>query len=186
MQAHSLRSFLAKNCIFTHLSFEIETEKKFPLLLPSHNCIIITMFSFQGTWWVSFARDSMKYFLVKSASVNLFWSGGDKRDRTADLLNAIQALSQLSYTPIFTFFFRFPLPIESPAKRVSIGEEKSVCKEAFRLRRNAEFANRTSTKWWAKMDSNHRPHDYQSCALASWAIGPFCLLLSKVHILCTL
>ena len=27
-------------------------------------------------------------------------------------------------------------------------------------------------KWWAKVDSNHRPHDYQSCALASWAIGP--------------
>ena len=27
--------------------------------------------------------------------------GGDKRDRTADLLNAIQALSQLSYTPKF-------------------------------------------------------------------------------------
>ena len=29
--------------------------------------------------------------------------GGDKRDRTADLLNAIQALSQLSYTPMFNF-----------------------------------------------------------------------------------
>ena len=29
-----------------------------------------------------------------------FLRGGDKRDRTADLLNAIQALSQLSYTPI--------------------------------------------------------------------------------------
>jgi len=28
MQAHVSRSFLAKNCIFTHLSFEIETEKK--------------------------------------------------------------------------------------------------------------------------------------------------------------
>ena len=28
-----------------------------------------------------------------------FFCGGDKRDRTADLLNAIQALSQLSYTP---------------------------------------------------------------------------------------
>ncbi len=25
--------------------------------------------------------------------------GGDKRDRTADLLHAMQALSQLSYTP---------------------------------------------------------------------------------------
>ena len=33
-------------------------------------------------------------------------------------------------------------------------------------------------KWWAKMDSNHRPHDYQSCALASWAIGPSCLHFS--------
>ena len=29
--------------------------------------------------------------------------GGDKRDRTADLLNAIQALSQLSYTPTTIF-----------------------------------------------------------------------------------
>ena len=31
---------------------------------------------------------------------NQAFYGGDKRDRTADLLNAIQALSQLSYTPI--------------------------------------------------------------------------------------
>jgi hypothetical protein len=30
-----------------------------------------------------------------------FLHGGDKRDRTADLLNAIQTLSQLSYTPTF-------------------------------------------------------------------------------------
>jgi hypothetical protein len=27
-------------------------------------------------------------------------SGGDKRDRTADLLHAMQALSQLSYAPV--------------------------------------------------------------------------------------
>ena len=31
-------------------------------------------------------------------------SGGDKRDRTADLLNAIQALSQLSYTTILYIY----------------------------------------------------------------------------------
>ncbi len=31
----------------------------------------------------------------------VIFCGGDKRDRTADLLNAIQALSQLSYTPRF-------------------------------------------------------------------------------------
>ena len=30
---------------------------------------------------------------------NLYFLGGDKRDRTADLLTASQALSQLSYTP---------------------------------------------------------------------------------------
>ena len=42
------RSFLfSKNCIFY--------PKKiiYPLLLPSHNCIILTMFSFQGAFWAS-------------------------------------------------------------------------------------------------------------------------------------
>ncbi len=39
-----------------------------------------------------------------SAFFNLLDDGGDKRDRTADLLNAIQALSQLSYTPICILF----------------------------------------------------------------------------------
>ena len=34
------------------------------------------------------------------------------RDRTADLLNAIQALSQLSYTPIFTFLSASTVPNE--------------------------------------------------------------------------
>ena len=32
-----------------------------------------------------------------------FFHGGAERDRTADLLNAIQALSQLSYSPIIHF-----------------------------------------------------------------------------------
>ena len=36
--------------------------------------------------------------VLKSFDFRMF--GGDKRDRTADLLNAIQALSQLSYTPM--------------------------------------------------------------------------------------
>ena len=45
----------------------------------------------------------------------LAFFGGDKRDRTADLLNAIQALSQLSYTPIFSFF-GFPCSIRSTGK----------------------------------------------------------------------
>ena len=133
------------------------------------------------------------------------------------------------------------LPIESPAKRVSIGEEKSICKGAFHFQWNAEFAKRTSTKWWAKMDSlccgkatavatvhwtvaksrlsspfwlsrplrcsvlwgsvsffrfcrswwakmdsNHRPHDYQSCALASWAKPPNLSHLLTRYIHCQL
>ena len=40
-----------------------------------------------------------KKFRKRRVSGTVF--GGDKRDRTADLLNAIQALSQLSYTPKF-------------------------------------------------------------------------------------
>ena len=43
----------------------------------------------------------------------LFLSGGDKRDRTADLLNAIQALSQLSYTPIFNCTYPLLLHFKS-------------------------------------------------------------------------
>ncbi len=38
---------------------------------------------------------------MKDSQKAVLFLGGDKRDRTADLLNAIQALSQLSYTPIF-------------------------------------------------------------------------------------
>ena len=49
------------------------------------------------------------------------------------------------------------------------------------------FYLRFYLKWWAKMDSNHRPHDYQSCALASWAIGPYRLhFFFRYIILCTL
>ena len=52
-------------------------------------------------------RKSSEFFRIQ----NFFYTdrmlcGGDKRDRTADLLNAIQALSQLSYTPIFGLLFR--------------------------------------------------------------------------------
>ena len=45
--------------------------------------------------------------------------GGDKRDRTADLLNAIQALSQLSYTPIFGSLFGQLLYYSIPAEFVN-------------------------------------------------------------------
>ena len=99
MQAH-FRSFsLAKIVFITQL-----VNKKFPFMLPSHNCIIIdSMFSFQGTCVrvspdLNLARDSMKHwlsFLTHCFSQSLL-VGGEYRDRTGDLLLARQALSQLS------------------------------------------------------------------------------------------
>ena len=65
-----------------------------------------------GHFWVKKFRpsqlryDKIELFLAKNkekvlkTEVFRTFRGGDKRDRTADLLNAIQALSQLSYTPI--------------------------------------------------------------------------------------
>ena len=51
-----------------------------------------------------FARYPIQTYKKQQATridlVACCFSGGDKRDRTADLLNAIQALSQLSYTPM--------------------------------------------------------------------------------------
>ena len=31
--------------------------------------------------------------------------------------------------------------------------------------------------WWAQVDSNHRPHAYQACALTTWAMRPFKIAL---------
>ena len=54
---------------------------------------------------MAFKRSAVRSRLSPPPSPENQWfsglGGGDKRDRTADLLNAIQALSQLSYTPIF-------------------------------------------------------------------------------------
>ena len=52
---------------------------------------------------------------------------------------------------------------------------------AFILHSSFWILHLIKLKWWAKMDSNHRPHDYQSCALASWAIGPFRSLRSNAE-----
>ena len=46
-------------------------------------------------------RDKYKYKKATKQRVEFFY-GGAKEDRTPDLLNAIQALSQLSYNPTFS------------------------------------------------------------------------------------
>ena len=72
MQAHIFsRYFLfSKNCNFYPFKKII-----YPLLLPSHNCIIFTMFSFQGAF-LSFQRNSMKFqpeLELQSVSLEKWW-----------------------------------------------------------------------------------------------------------------
>jgi hypothetical protein len=67
--------------------------------------------------------------------------GGASRDRTDDLLLAKQALSQLSY---------------GPAGRT--GEWERVVVDPTLER---------TPWWWVWVESNHRPHPYQGCALTT-------------------
>ena len=131
---------------------------------------------------VESTRDSVKHFnflkcFNQSPTSSLFTItsylevGGDKRDRTADLLNAIQALSQLSYTPIFTFLLSVVLLQKNGVPkwtRFAAAKPRRLQQSTgLLLRAGFRVSLSLFLKWWAKMDSNHRPHDYQSCALAS-------------------
>ena len=73
--------------------------------------------------------------------------GGGERDRTDDPLRARQVLSQLSYTP--------GKPVDGLWLMV------------YGFYHRLSSIDYLLMLWWAWMDLNHRPHDYQSCALAS-------------------
>ena len=140
------------------------------------------MFSFQGASEFLSSRDSMKHLLFQSCfSQSLFLveiSGFEP------LTSCLQGRRSPSWAkpPSLCVLTRSLYQLKAQRSGFQLERRSRFAREHFAFRRNAEFAKRTSTSWWAKMDSNHRPHDYQSCALASWAIGPFCLLLCKVHL----
>ena len=93
--------------------------------------------------------------------------GGDKRDRTADLLNAIQALSQLSYTPVNkryysrnriecqAFFVRGVIFLDYPSSQVSLSGPfpflwrrlRNGVPSFLRLRRRSPSMSRSSSLW---------------------------------------
>jgi hypothetical protein len=90
-------------------------------------------------------------------------SGGAKRDRTADLYNAIVALSQLSYGPnlwnthvmgdvVFSCLVSLPLTDISPALR---GACTCGCRSGLTWMK----------RWSGRRDSNPRPQPWQGCAL---------------------
>ena len=92
--------------------------------------------------------------------------GGGKRDRTADLLRARQALSQLSYTPL-----AIHVPKEQEVRKPYSIVRNLIVLISKQLPYPGIFDLRTSkpqtTNWWAWVDSNHRPHAYQACALTT-------------------
>ena len=109
------------HCSFVTLNSYIKSPQKFVLCYLSVACS-----QFLACFTVQFSRcRSSDLFqaqietlrICKMLQSNL---GGDKRDRTADLLNAIQALSQLSYTPISNFQLVGPSGLEPPTSRLSV------------------------------------------------------------------
>ena len=54
--------------------------------------------------------------------------------------------------------------------------DKSTCvlhKLFFSVILSLLFSAAFRLLWWAQVDSNHRPHAYQACALTTWAMRPF-------------
>jgi hypothetical protein len=123
-------------------------------------------------------------------------NGGAERDRTADPLLAKQVLSQLSYSPNLLSVhapkalhgggasaptalglakaLRLPVrdrnepgstepnrkpPNRSRAPRRSFGGPSGAQRPKPRQRQDKT--------WWARVDSNYRPHAYQACALTN-------------------
>ena len=114
-------------------------------LFPSVACssYLVTLFSFQGAFPVPF----------------------ETRSKHSILLNACIQSRTISLGPVPDGTRGVP--------RTSVLAKPKPC------RRGNSFAPRMSYPlwgspfdgnqmgWWAQVDSNHRPHDYQSCALAS-------------------
>ena len=159
-------------------------------MLPSHNCIIVNNVQFSRYIFESL-RNSMKFRLNRnfSQSLKVVEISGIE-----PLTSCLQGRRSPSWAkpPNISFLFckkwwaRTRFSAEKPRRlQQSTG---LLPRAAFRVHFGVNHFRtqlsrswllfKTFLKWWAKMDSNHRPHDYQSCALASWAIGPYRLLTS--------
>ena len=116
------------------------------------------MFSFQGASLNHFFKRLNEAASSEVTSVNLLWvfafrSGGPRTRFSAEKPRRLQQSTGLFPKAAFRVHFG-ALPFWTRPSR-------------------SWLLSKSFSKWWAKMDSNHRPHDYQSCALASWAIGPY-------------
>ena len=94
----------------------------------ARNFLLASLFSFQGTDSNLFqGQIEMLTRLNKHFNPNLKRSGGDKRNRTAGLLLARQALSQLSYTPTSRKIQVVgPSGLEPPTSRLSVVRSRQL------------------------------------------------------------
>ena len=91
--------------------------------------------------------------------------GGARRDRTADLLRARQALSHLSYGP--NYLVQEGLHEEMLIKGTQFCAGQGAGSRSVR-KHMSETATQIQRKiWWVWVDLNHRPHPYQGCALTN-------------------
>ena len=139
--------------------------------MPSHYLFLLhSMFSFQGTsrqfyYPLTFEPQETQW------SLNRNWSFIQPLGR----IQFIRAADSLP-SSLFTFNYSlkskaFEMVGQSGLDLISIILRFASCNRSTKAA--VLFCPFSFRKWWAKVDSNHRPHDYQSCALASWAIGPF-------------
>ena len=56
---------------------------------------------------------------------------------------------------------------QSPAQRVCFDTRRATERNVCTPQGGRSAAQFVRSDWWAQVDSNHRPHDYQSCALTS-------------------
>jgi hypothetical protein len=105
----------------------------------------------------------------KTVQFNTNRIGGAERDRTADPLLAKQVLSQLSYSPIFSLTCRTPFGLALHGRAIlaaaaGLAKASRLSKSSNRCQSSCQIQPK---KWWARADSNCRPHAYQACALTT-------------------
>ncbi len=85
--------------------------------------------------------------------------GGAERDRTADPLLAKQVLSQLSYSPNSLG----TASTDTVSKKPVHQHHSHDLIDCVRIHQHHIHQD----EWWARVDSNYRPHAYQACALTN-------------------
>ena len=136
-----------------------KTWEKCSLLLPSHNCIIIHNVQFSRCIWISSVKrlNEASNFHLKFQSIPY-------------LISSISYLEKW-WARMDSLFCGKATPVATVHRTVAKCRLSSPISNSSA--QPCAYPLPFPLKWWAKMDSNHRPHDYQSCALASWAIGPY-------------